>query len=115
MSVSSEDFSDDTLREFERALAARGSEAYRLRLYVSGSSPRSSKAVANIRALCERHLVGRYDLEVVDLYQEPHRAKEFQVIAAPTLVREEPFPQRRIIGDMSDEGKLLMTLEILEK
>lgn len=110
-----EDFSDETLLEFERALAEKGSEAYRLRLYVSGSSPRSSRAVANIRALCEKHLAGRYELEVVDLYQEPHRAKEFQVIAAPTLVREEPVPQRKIIGDMSDEGKVLMTLEIVEK
>jgi circadian clock protein KaiB len=106
---------DSTLAEFERALANRGSGMYRLRLYVSGSTPRSAKAVSNIRTLCERHLNGRYDLEVVDLYQEPQRAKECQVIAAPTLVREHPEPTRRVIGDMSNEEKLLLTLEIAER
>lgn len=107
-----DEYSDETLLEFERALAQRGSEHFRLRLFVSGSTPRSSKAVAQIRALCERHLTGRYDLEVVDLYQEPSRAKDSRVIAAPTLVREEPTPIRRVIGDMSNEEKLLLTLEI---
>jgi circadian clock protein KaiB len=106
---------DSTLAEFERALASREPGVYRLRLYVSGSTPRSAKAVSNIRALCERHLSGRYDLEVVDLYQEPQRAKECQVIAAPTLVREQPEPARRVIGDMSNEEKLLLTLEIAER
>ncbi|MGV3618997.1 MAG: circadian clock KaiB family protein [Fimbriimonas sp.] len=109
-----DDYGDESLLEFERALANRGTGDYRLRLYVSGSTPRSSKAVANVRALCERHLAGRYELEVVDLYQEPHRAKECQVIAAPTLVREQPIPTRRVIGDMSNEEKLLLSLEIAE-
>lgn len=110
-----EEYSDESLREFERALASRGNEHYRLRLFVSGSTPRSSKAVSSIRSLCDRHLAGRYDLEVVDLYQEPEQAKDSQVIAAPTLVREEPTPVRRVIGDMTNEEKLLVTLEIWQE
>jgi circadian clock protein KaiB len=101
-----------TLEAFERALAARAEGSYRLRLYVSGSTPRSTKAIANIRAICEEHLLGRYELEVVDLYQQPHLAKDSQVIAAPTLVREMPQPPRKIIGDMSDEEKVLIALDI---
>jgi len=103
---------ETTLREFEAALSARKEGAFRLRLYVTGSTPRSTKAIQNIRTLCETHLAGRYDLEVVDLYLNPELAKDGQVIAAPTLVREEPLPARRVIGDMSDEGKVLVSLEI---
>lgn len=112
--MSTEDFPESDLEAFERALLARQNGFFRLRLYVSGSTPRSSTAIANIRALCERHLVGRYELEVVDLYQEPQRARDCQVIAAPTLVRELPEPSRRIIGDMSDEAKVMVTLEMVQ-
>jgi circadian clock protein KaiB len=104
---------ETTLQAFERALLEKAPDgAYRLRLYVSGSSPRSAKAIANIRAICDQHLAGRYELDVVDLYQQPHLAKDAQIIAAPTLVKEEPMPLRKIVGDMSDEGRVLVGLDI---
>lgn len=104
---------ETTMEAFERALAeAEADKSYRLRLYVSGTTPRSSRAVANIRAICEHYLTGRYELDVVDLYQEPAMAREAQIIAAPTLVKETPFPRRKIVGDMSDEGKVLLGLDL---
>lgn len=103
---------DQTIAEFESALKEQGSGYYRLRLYVSGSTPRSTKAISSVRALCEEHLKGRYDLEVIDLYQQPELAREVQVIAAPTLVKETPEPYKKIIGDMSNEEKVLISLDI---
>jgi circadian clock protein KaiB len=78
-----------------------------LRLYVTGMTPRSSRAVANLRLLCETHLPDRYDLQVIDLYQQPASAKDEQILAAPTLIKKRPLPQRRMIGDMSDETRVL--------
>ena len=98
--------------EPEATLAENDSGAYRLRLYISGSTPRSTQAIANIKALCEEHLPGRYELEVIDLYQQPHLARDIQVIAVPTLVKEMPLPLKRFIGDMNDEEKLLIGLDI---
>ncbi|HEU4993838.1 MAG TPA: circadian clock KaiB family protein [Gemmatimonadaceae bacterium] len=83
---------------------------YVLRLYVAGSSSRSLDAVANITRVCERHLRGNYDLEVIDIYQAPEAAAEGQVIAAPTLVKSLPEPLRRIIGDLANEDRLLVAL-----
>lgn len=103
---------DQTIEEFERALKERGTGQYRLRLYVSGSTPRSTKAISAVRALCEEHLKGRYDLEVIDLYQQPELAREVQVIAAPTLIKETPEPPKKIIGDMTNEEKVLLSLDI---
>lgn len=103
---------ESTLEAFERAIAEQGQNAYRLRLYVSGTTAKSSKAITNIRAICAEHLAGRYELEVIDLYQQPQLAVENQVIAAPTLIKELPFPLRKIIGDMSDEDKVLVSLDI---
>jgi circadian clock protein KaiB len=80
--------------------------SYRFSLFVTGATARSTRAVANVHAYCESELAGDYDLEVVDLYQAPERAKSDQVVAAPTLVRIEPKPERRIIGDMSDKRRL---------
>lgn len=101
-------------REFEKLLqsAALHPQRYVLRLYVTGSTPRSSRAVLNIRALCDRHLNGRYDLEIIDIYQQPTLASSDQVIAAPTLIRRTPAPLRKVIGDMSDEEQVLMGLEL---
>jgi len=86
---------------------------YVLRLYVTGSTPRSARAIENMRRICEEHLAGRYDLEVVDIYQRPEAAREFQLIAAPTLVKLLPAPLRRIIGDLSDVDRVLLGLDLL--
>ena len=86
---------------------------YVLRLYVTGSTPRSARAIENMRRICEEHLAGRYDLEVVDIYQRPEAAREFQLIAAPTLVKLLPDPLRRVIGDLSDVDKVLHGLDLL--
>jgi circadian clock protein KaiB len=88
---------------------------YQLRLYVTGTSPRSSQAIANIRALCEQHLPGRYDLEVIDIYQQPALAAREQIIAAPTLIKSSPAPTRRMIGDLSNPDKILLGLNIVQR
>jgi circadian clock protein KaiB len=100
------------LHAFEAAEAASQSVKYVLRLYVAGTRSASLRAVANIKRICERHLPGRYRLDVVDLYQQPARAKEDEVVAAPTLVRTEPGPIQRIVGDLSDERRVLAGLGI---
>lgn len=87
-------------------------ERYSLRLYVAGSTPRSMLAVKNIRNICERHLTGLYDLEVIDIYQHPEAAAGAQIIAAPTLIKLTPEPCRRAIGDLSNEHKVLTTLSL---
>ncbi len=88
---------------------------YLLRLYTSGSTIRSARALRNLMELCERRLKGRYDLEVVDIYQEPGRATEAQIIATPTLIKEEPLPVRRLVGDLSDGNKVLQGLGLYER
>jgi circadian clock protein KaiB len=80
---------------------------YVLRLYVTGATSRSSRAISNARRIFDKHLDPGYDLQIVDIYQEPLKAKEHQIVAAPTLVRVSPGPTRRVIGDLSDEMKLL--------
>jgi circadian clock protein KaiB len=85
---------------------------YVLRLYVSGSSPKSLNAIINIKRICEKYLRNQVDLEVVDIYQNPDIAKEAQIIAAPTLIKTLPEPLRRAIGDLSDEEKVLFALDI---
>lgn len=85
---------------------------YVLRLYITGSTPRSTRAVENLRRICERHLAERYEIEIVDIYADPEAARAGQVIAAPTLVRVEPEPLRRIIGDLADEDRVLLGLEL---
>jgi circadian clock protein KaiB len=87
-------------------------ERYNLRLYVAGSTSRSMLAVKNIRNICERHLAGLYDLEVIDIYQHPEAAAGAQIIAAPTLIKLTPEPARRAIGDLSNENKVLSTLSL---
>jgi circadian clock protein KaiB len=85
---------------------------YLLRLYVTGASERASRAIFNLKNLCERHLSGRYKLEVVDIYQQPGLAKAEQIIAAPTLVKYLPLPLRRFIGDMSRTENILAGLDV---
>jgi circadian clock protein KaiB len=98
--------------DFERIVLERSRERYVLRLYVTGMAPRSTRAVATIKRICDEMMPGEYDLEVIDLYQNPGRAREEQVIAAPTLVKESPKPVRRLIGDLSNEARLLGTLNL---
>lgn len=100
---------------FEEAIRNAGEERYVLRLYITGHTRQSSRAVANLKALCEKYLPGRYDLEVVDIYQQPDRSQEMDIVAAPTLVRELPTPLRRFIGDLSDTQRILVGLDIRQK
>ena len=99
----------------ETPSAATSRPRYGLRLYVAGMTPRSSRAIANIKTLCEVELKGRYDLEVVDLYQHPALAAGEQIIAVPTLIRQLPHPLRRIIGDLSDHERVLIGLDLRTK
>lgn len=87
-------------------------ESYHLRLYVTGLTPCSVQAIANLKRICTEHLEGRYLLEVIDLYQQPERAREAQIIAAPTLIKELPAPLRRIIGDLADRERVLVALDL---
>ena len=98
---------------FERAIARHPQGQLVLKLYVSGMTPRSRRAIDNIQKLCEEHLSGGYDLEIIDIYQQPALAKDDQIIAVPTLVRKLPLPLRRVIGDMSDHGRILLVLGVL--
>ena len=88
---------------------------YVLRLFITGATPRSVRAIANLRRVCDEHLKGAYDLEVVDLYQDPDAAKNYQIIAAPTLVKMLPLPLRKIIGDLADDEKVLAGLDLAPK
>lgn len=88
-------------------------DRYELKLYVTGTSPRSGQAIANVRSLCEEYLKGRYDLEVIDIYQQPGVAASEQIIAAPTLIKKSPAPSRRMIGDLSNRDKILVGLNIV--
>jgi circadian clock protein KaiB len=95
-----------------RAGCKTASSLYLLKLYVAGQSPKSVKAIANIKKLCETNLQGRYVLDVIDLYQQPQLAQGEQIIAVPTLIRKLPSPLRRIIGDMSNTERVLVGLDI---
>jgi circadian clock protein KaiB len=105
---------DDDTRAFENALAAEPDAAhYQLRLFVSGTTPRSARAIQNIRALCEEKLQNRYELEVIDIYQHPELVKPEQIVVTPTLVKKLPLPVRKIIGDLSDNDRVLVGLDIV--
>jgi circadian clock protein KaiB len=86
-----------------------------LRLYVTGTTPRSALAIENIKSICEEHLKGRYDLEVIDVYQRPTLAADEQIIATPTLIKVLPAPLRRLIGDLTNEERVLMGLDLKPK
>ena len=88
------------------------SHGYNLRLYVAGQTPKSVAAINNLRQLCEKHLAGRYSLDVIDLMLDPSLAQRDQIVAIPTLIRQLPEPIRRIIGDLSNSERVLMRLDI---
>jgi circadian clock protein KaiB len=97
---------------------ARGktpTEQYVLRLYVTGVTPNSVRAIDNLKDLCEEYLHGRYDLEIVDIYKQASLAKDEQIVAAPTLVKKLPLPLRKLIGDLSEKDRVLLGLDLVPK
>lgn len=98
-----------------RVRKAAEPERYALRLYITGMTPRSVRAIENIKAICDEYLRGRYDLEVIDIYQRPVLLRGEQIIAAPTLVKKLPMPLRRLVGDMSDKQRVLLGLDLRSK
>lgn len=101
--------------DFEKALAARPRGKHMLRLYVAGATDRSRQAVLRARQLCETELKGNYELEVIDVYQQPIMARDGQIVATPTLVREFPRPVRRLIGNLANEACLFVGLNLKTK
>lgn len=99
-------------RQYERWFDRYETQRYTLRLFVAGMTLRSTEAVGRIKHLCDEHLNGRYDLEVIDIYQRPELAKEYQVLAVPTLVKVSPAPARCLVGDFSDAAKVLRSLDM---
>jgi circadian clock protein KaiB len=87
-------------------------EAYVLRLFVAGTTTRSQNAITNVRRICDEHLAGRFDLEVIDVYTHPQQTREFQIVATPTLVKAAPLPLRRIVGDLSNLDRVLQGLSL---
>ena len=106
------DIPKSTAEALEQTSRARRNERYVLRLYVTGMTPKSIRAIENVRTICEEHLHGRYQLEVIDVYQQPTLAKGEQIIAAPTLIKKLPLPLRKIIGDMSNTERVLLGLDL---
>jgi circadian clock protein KaiB len=105
----------DSTEEFEQALHETDKEHYILRLYVTGMTSNSMRAIENVRKICAEHLEGCYQLEIIDIYQQPIFAREGQIVAAPTLVKELPPPLRKFIGDMSQTDRILLGLDIRTK
>jgi circadian clock protein KaiB len=97
----------------EQASQTPRSERYLLRLFITGMTSRSARAVDNLQAICDEHLEGRYDLEVIDIYQQPALTKGEQIIAAPTLIKKLPLPMRRLIGDLSNRQRVLLGLDLI--
>jgi len=96
----------------EEALEKTGQEKYLLRLYVAGATPASTAAIRNIKKICEENLKGRYELAVVDIYQQPVLTRDEQILAAPTLIKKLPLPIRRFIGDMANKERILVGLDL---
>ena len=99
-------------QEFLKAIDKAKEEKYILRLYVTGVTPRSTRAILNVKKMCEEYLQGRYELQVIDIYQQPKLAQGEQIIAAPTLIKKLPLPLRRLIGDMSDTERFLVGIDL---
>lgn len=107
---------DRDTKAFEEALARQDAgDHYLLRLFVTGTTPRSSRAIQNIQSICEKVLKGRYELEVIDIYQHPEQGKPEQIVVVPTLIKTLPLPIRRLIGDLSDDARVLAGLDIVPR
>lgn len=108
----SDEENDAMTAMFEQAIAQQDQQRYYLRLYVAGTTPRSLRSLERLKALCEEYLQGRYELEVIDIYQtEP----KDNILAIPTLIKQLPLPIRRIIGDLSDTEKVLLGLDLVPR
>ena len=107
--------SGDVTAEFEAALVQRKTEHYVLRLYIAGNNLRSQLAVENVKKICEEYLKGRYELDVVDIYQDHSKNPVDLVLAAPTLVKKLPLPLRKVIGDMTRREKVLVGLDLVPR
>ncbi len=105
----------NSTRDFERACAESAKAIYSLKLYVTGSTPRSVAAIENIKRICEEQLKGRYRLEIIDLYKDPEAAVRDHLVVAPTLVKKLPLPLRTFIGDLSQTEKILVGLDLAQK
>lgn len=103
---------ETALQRLEAALAKLEDSRYELTLFVSGASSASAKAIRNAQAMCEAHLAGRYELLIVDVNQDPELARGRRVLATPTLVKGHPAPERMLVGDLSDEERVLLALDI---
>ncbi len=103
---------DETADRFADAIRDRDQRRYVLRLYVVGATPGSQRAISNLREICEAELAGRYELEVIDIYQQPVLEADQQIVAVPTLVKELPPPVRRLVGDLSDRDRVLLGLDL---
>jgi len=100
---------------FEKASAVSKRPRYVLQLFVAGATPMSGRALANLREICEQHLHGRYELDVIDIYEQPALAKADRIIAVPTLLKKLPAPLRRLVGDLSDRERVLVGLSLKPK
>ena len=98
-------------KSFEAAMDSSGVK-YELRLYVAGQTPNSQRAISAITKICNEYLAGRHDLEIIDIYQDPEASAEAELFAAPTLIKSLPLPLRRLVGDMSEENRVLLALNI---
>jgi circadian clock protein KaiB len=110
-----EDKPKDKREAFEKAANGLKKGNYVLRLFVTGTTPMSIRAISNIKEVCEEHLKGRYELEVIDLYQYPRLAKGERIIILPTLIKKIPLPIRKLVGELSDREKVLFGLDIRQK
>ncbi len=102
----------ETIEKLEKLIAEDKKSTYILRLYIAGNTSRSAQAIVNIHDICESHLKGRYQLEVIDIYQQPSLAKGEQIIAVPTLIKYLPLPLKRIIGDMSKTERVIFGMDL---
>lgn len=105
------------VRKKSARAARKGSgsrKMYSLRLYITGQTPRSAASIRNLRDVCDEFLEGRFELQIIDLYQRPDLAKEAQVVAAPTLIKRLPLPLRRLVGDLSNKSEVLLGLDLKE-
>jgi circadian clock protein KaiB len=99
-------------RKRKRTIRKRPAVRYILRLYITGQTPRSLRSIENLRKLCEKYLKDQFDLEIIDIYQQPALAAEGQIIAAPTLIKTMPLPLRRLVGDFSDQDRVVLGLDL---
>jgi circadian clock protein KaiB len=103
---------DETADRFAEAIRDHDQRRYVLRLYVVGATAGSQRAISNLKEICESELAGRYELEVIDIYQQPVLGADQQIVALPTLIKELPLPVQRLVGDLSDRDRVLLGLDL---